>query len=454
MQPPFPFDTMLVFGFLSAMLLAGVFLRAKIGLFQRYLLPGCLIGGLIGLILVNTGIFGISTSILETFAYHFFNISFISVGLTGEGSANGQGKKGLERLKGPAWMALVQGMTFPLQAVVGGLVVLLFGLLGFELYPTFGFLAPLGFNEGAGQALSIGKVWAESGFQNGVTIGLTFAAIGFFFSFLIGIPLVNWGIRKGYSTFAPLKLPGDFMAGIVDKTKEKEPAGLLTFYSSNIDSMTFQAAMVGLVYLITYGLVKSLGSLLSPEEAKIIWGFFFFFGLFVALLVKFVMNRIGVGHVLDQGVQRRITGWSVDFLILSALAGIQIGVVWKYILPISLIAVLCGFFTLAVVLFLGRRLWSYNLERMAAILGTVTGTVPCGLLLLRILDPELKSPVIVELAVMNLFALPVIGFCTYMVNAPLLLGWSVGLTVLFFALIMGVSLALIKLLRMLGRPKF
>jgi ESS family glutamate:Na+ symporter len=212
--------------------------------------------------------------------------------------------------------------------------------------------------------------------------------------------------------------------------------------------------LVGLVYVITYGLVKWLGGFLPPEEAKIIWGFFFFFGLFIALLVRWMMERVGLGQVMDPGLQRRISGWSVDFLILSAMAGIQVAVVWKYILPISLMAFLSGLGTLAVVLYLGRRLWSYNLERMAAILGTVTGTVPCGLLLLRILDPGLKSPVVIDLAVMNLFAVPVIGACTYIVNAPLLWEWSVGLTVLVFVLITGVSFGLIKILGLLGKPKF
>lgn len=454
MKTLFPFETMLVFGFLSAMLLMGVFLRAKIGVFQRFLLPGCLIGGLIGLILMNIGIFDISSSILETFTYHFFNLSFISVGLTGEEPTSKHGPKGMERLKGPGWMALVQGITFPMQAVIGGLIILGLGYLGLELFPTFGFLAPLGFNEGAGQALSIGKVWADMGFQYGATIGLTFAAIGFFFSFLIGIPLVNWGIRRGYSAFTPKDLPRDFLIGIANKQQKKESAGGLTFFTANVDNMTFQAAAVGLVYAITYYLVKGLGSFLPPEEAKIIWGFFFFFGLFVALLVKFIMNRMGIEYLIDPGVQRRITGWSVDLLILSAIAGIQISVVWKFILPISLIALLCGLGTILVVLYLGRRLWSYNLERMAAILGTVTGTVPCGLLLLRILDPDLKSPVVIELAVMNLFALPIIGVCTYIVNAPLLWDWSVGLTVIIFALIMVVSFILIKIFGMLRRPKF
>ena len=61
-------------------------------------------------------------------------------------------------------MALVEGVTFPLQAVIGGLCVILFGLFGQELFYTFGFFVPLGFTEGPGQALSIGKVWEGFGF--------------------------------------------------------------------------------------------------------------------------------------------------------------------------------------------------------------------------------------------------------------------------------------------------
>ena len=83
-------------------------------------------------------------------------------------------------------MALTQSVIFPLQAIAGGAFVALFGLFGIKLFPTFGFLAPLGFEEGPGQALSIGKVWQGFGFEHATTIGLTFAAMGFFFSFFVG----------------------------------------------------------------------------------------------------------------------------------------------------------------------------------------------------------------------------------------------------------------------------
>jgi ESS family glutamate:Na+ symporter len=418
MQTPFPFETVIIFGWLACMLIIGIVLRAKIPLFQRYLLPSCLIGGIIGFIIINTRAIKVSVSDLETFAYHFFNVSFISLGLTG---GDRQGKKsilGKDLLRGSVWMALVQGSTFGLQAALSGLLVLIFGLVGLDLFPTFGFLVPLGFEEGPGQALSIGKVWEGLGFEHAATIGLTFASIGFGFAFFVGVPLVNRGIRKGLAGRAVTELSEDFVTGIVPEDMPKESAGRLTLHPGNVDSLAFQAALVGLVYLLTYSMVKFTAGLLAPDSAKIIWGFFFVFGLFVAILMRTAARFLGREYLIDPGIQRRITGWSVDFLIVSTVMAIQLPVVWKYILPISIISIVAGALTTVVVIYLGKRLLQYNLERTAAVYGAVTGTVSTGLLLLRIADPDFRTPVAIEIAIMNLFSIPIIGACLVLVNAP------------------------------------
>ena len=212
MSSPFPFEAMLVFSFLSALLVIGVVLRARVAVLQKFLFPSCLVGGVIGLIIIHTGLIPFDFSLLETFAYHFFNISFISVGLTRDNASGVPGKK--KTLRGSAWMALIQGLTFPMQAMLGGLFVIVFGWVGITLFPTFGFLVPLGFNEGPGQALSIGKTWEGLGFADAATIGLTFAAVGYFFAFFVGVPLVNRGIRRGTATFAPQELPRDFLTRV------------------------------------------------------------------------------------------------------------------------------------------------------------------------------------------------------------------------------------------------
>lgn len=448
MSTPFPFEAMLMFAFFSALLLAGVVLRAKVAFLQNYLFPSCLVGGVLGFGLIHIIPFGFDIDSIEAFAYHFFNISFISVGLTTDDVVKRQGDGKL--MRGPAWMALLQGLTFPMQAMLGGLLVILFGALGVGLFPTFGFLVPLGFNEGPGQALSIGTAWEGLGFSDASTIGLTFAAIGYFFAFFVGVPMVNRGIRLGHAATAPGELPRSFVTGLMPREGAKESAGRLTIHTGNAETLAFQAALVGVVYGLTYFLIIAMGRLLPPDAATILWGFFFLFGLVIAIAVKKAMAALGADHLADPGVQRRITGWSVDYLIVATVVAIQMHVVWAYIVPISVIALINGVATTALVVWFGRRLDAYPLERTAAIYGTVTGTVSCGLLLLRIVDPEFRTPVAFEIAVMNVFAVPVVGIGTVLVNGPLWWDWSIGFTVLVFAAIGTVCLVLLRLMKFWG----
>lgn len=454
MQSPFAFDGMIVFGWLSFMLLTGVLLRAKVPFLQRFLFPSCLVGGVFGLILTQSGVVQIDASILETYAYHFFNISFISVGLTSGKSNSTQPSRGREYLKGPTWMALVQGSCFGLQASLSGLLVIVFGLLGYQLFPTFGFLVPLGFEEGPGQALSVGKIWEGFGFTHAATIGLTFAAMGFFFSFFVGVPLVNWGIRKGFSAAGPQDLTKEVLTGIIPKGGKAESAGLLTLHAGNIDTLAFQTALVGLVYIISYGGIKYIGRLLPDDAAKILWGFFFIVGLVMAIFIRWLITRWGWGHLIDPGIQRRVTGWAVDFLIVSTVAAIQLIVIWQYILPIGVIGLVNGILTTLLVVYLGRRLSVYGLERTAAVYGAVTGTVSSGLLLLRIADPEFKTPVAIEIAIMNVLSIVPIGICLMLVNGPVWWNWGVGTTSLVFLGVMILCLALIRVFKYWGPPKY
>ena len=444
MQSPFPFDTLVLFGFLSTMLLCGVAMRARISGLQRFLFPSCLVGGTLGLLLMSSGILPIRADDIQTFAYHCFNLSFISVGLTQDEKIAVKGRTRTV-LRGSVWMALTQGVTFPLQALIGGVLVIAFGLGGMDLFPTFGFLAPLGFNEGPGQALSFGKVWQQVGFEHGATVGLTFAAMGYFFAFFIGVPLVNRGLRKRNATGGVKALAGDVRTGLLKSSAVRQPAGQLTTHSSNIDTLAYQCAVVGLVYLVTYGLVAGIVRLLPADAGAMLWGFFFFFGLAVALLVRKLMGIAGVAHLMDPGMQRRITGWSVDYLIVATVTGIQLAVVWAYWLPITAIGLTAGIVTTVVVLVLGRRLDNYRLERTVAIYGTVTGTVSCGLLLLRMVDPQLKSPATMEIALMNIMVLPFVGGCTILVNGPVWWQWSVAMTVGVFLAVMGLSLVLMRI---------
>ena len=159
------------------------------------------------------------------------------------------------------------------------------------------------------------------------------------------------------------------------------------------------------------------------------------------------MSPLQVDHIIDEGVQRRVTGWAVDFLIVATTMAIQLVVVREFIVPILITVALVTAATMAVIFYLGGRLRRNSLERTMAIFGTCTGTVSTGLLLLRIVDPEFRTGTALELGIMNIFSAPVILVSMLLINAPVLWGWSLGKTLLAFAGILAVALVGMIILR-------
>ncbi len=238
---PFPFEVILTFSFLSLCLFIGTILRGSLSFFQKYYIPSSLIGGFIGLLVffLIQNYFKNFVSYLdyrnfESFAYHIFNLSFISIGLS-------PSEKSQKFKEGALWMAFIQGVSFSTQAFLGGILTVLFNSLNVELHPTFGLLLPLGFNEGPGQALSIGKVWETFGFANAATIGLSFATFGYLICFLFGIPLANWGIQKGF--VKDIMISQESRKGFYKKNSFETIQNSKTFHISNIEPLAFQFAL-------------------------------------------------------------------------------------------------------------------------------------------------------------------------------------------------------------------
>ncbi|NOY68214.1 MAG: hypothetical protein GXP53_01790 [Deltaproteobacteria bacterium] len=453
METPFVFEPLLGFGAIGIFLVIGVILRAKFRFFQSFLVPSCLIGGTLGCILLNASIFDLHFSLFENFAYHFLNIAFISVGLTPGENENKKQGKGKQVLRGSLWMSFMKGITWPLQAIIGLGCVLLFNTFGKELFPTFGLLLPVGFNEGPGQALSIGKVYTEFGFEHAVTVGLTFAVIGYIFCFFLGMPLVKKGLSCGSAKYGKKSLPKDFLKGILPREKKDIVAGRLTLHTENIDNLAFQLGLVGLIYTLTYFLCFGITRIIPPTTGKVLWGFFFGIGMIMAVLFRWLLNRVGIAHLIDPGIQRRITGFGVDIMITATLMAINLGLVWKYIVPILIMSIPSGILTLLSILYFGRRMGFLNLEHTVVVYGMYTGQMSTGLLLLRMVDPEFKSPMLMELGIYPFIVFPFTAVCMVLATLPVSYGMSIGLAIGIYAAVMLLTLVLLKVMKLWGAPK-
>ena len=398
------------FGWLSVMLLIGVILRAKVGFFQKFLFPSAIIGGLLGFILKSAGLISISYETFTVFAIHMFTINFISIGLTGTEDAVAPEGTTMRKamLKGMIWMCSMMIFMFGLQAIIGYGVIAVTNTFLDELWIGMGWLVPSGFVQGPGQAVAISSVW-QNAFKvhDAITLGLTFAAAGFLVASLVGVPLANWGLRKGLATSKVKEIPNEVLIGLHDEGKEVS-AGSLRTHSGNIDGLTFNLAITMAVYFLTYFETLGLKAILPPTLKALAWGLMFMWGMMTAAIIRLILKQIGITKFMDNNIQRRITGVAVDFLIVATLMAVKITTIWTHFIPIVAIVLFASAGTFFFLLFYARRLGEYSLERMLAMFGTLTGTAASGLMLLRISDPDFKTPVAFEVGMQNVFALPLI----------------------------------------------
>ena len=148
------FENLILFGLLSLMLLIGTLLRAKVKLFQDYLVPASIIGGLIGFAIVSTGWlkigeWQITSSSFNWFLFHAFNISYISLLLTRP--RGNQENTSKEVVRGGMWQTLIWTISLPAQALIGGAVIWLYNLAtGNSLREFIGMIVTHGYTQGPG----------------------------------------------------------------------------------------------------------------------------------------------------------------------------------------------------------------------------------------------------------------------------------------------------------------
>ena len=187
-------------GIISIGLLIATWIRARVRFFQRYLIPNPILAGFILLPLYNFVFprLGLTSVNLGEMAYHLLSLSFVALSL----KAPPRKKPGKGRIFGTTLSVLNQ---FAVQGLIGLLLTFFFiKTIMPDLFPSFGYLLPLGFAQGPGQAYSIGESWKAFGVEGAGSIGLTFAAIGFILCSFGGVFIINYGIKRKW--IAPEKV--------------------------------------------------------------------------------------------------------------------------------------------------------------------------------------------------------------------------------------------------------
>ncbi len=384
-------------GLISFALLIATFLRAKVPFFQKYLIPNALTAGFILLPFYNylAPLLGMGRGGLENLVFHLLNLSFIAMSLK-EGSMKGSGK----RIFATAVSIVSQ---YTIQVFIGlGITALFIATLMPKLFINFGFFLALGFGLGPGQSFAIGKSWESAGFANAGNLGLIFAAMGYIWACIGGIYLINYGRRKGWidkKVVDVLNAKG-LRTGIFGRNETPPVGSLQRTDTEAIDSLTYNVVLVLGVYLLSFLLLKAVtwplgfaGSM-GKQLSESLWGISFIFAAMVGMFVKKLMKILSIDYTMDEGSLNRVAGASVDLMVTAAVATIAITVVAQYWLPLVAVGIVGGVITTVTCLWMTSRLFDKDQFGRAILLyGNMTGTLSSGLALLRVIDPEFKTPV-------------------------------------------------------------
>lgn len=411
----------------------GMALRRWVPYFRANMVPAFVLGGFLGAIAMNAGLSGaldgVDYSLFATLTAQLFTLSFISIGLTPPppgASADSSVRRTL--LRGAWAMGLTWVLVFGLQALIGLGAVAATGRFG-GMDPVYGFMIPFAFAQGPGQAVTFAGIFEQQGWPDAVNVGLAFSAAGFAAAFLVGVPLAKRGMNRRITSHS-IALSDSVEKGYFDKHERTEPMGTETTFSGSIDTMTFHMALMGIAYLIAV-LLSWVFAFIPGFIGQTISGMLFMLGLFGAYIVRFALGRLGLTHLVDRQMQAKITGFTTDFVVVASFMAVQGAVVRAWIVPIAVTVLVVTAVTTVVVIVIGQRYGSdHDFERTLGMFGTLTGTTPTGLALVRIVDPRMRTTTFAEMGLMNLpelFYLPAMLTISAAFAAQISLPGAVGI---------------------------
>ena len=394
---------MMAFGWASIMLCIGLFLRAKVPFLRNMLVPASVIAGVLGIVFVNVlGLlkvdYGTDANMFTNIVNNLFTVSFISISLTS--APRGEGNTAKNILKGTVGLGIVWSLLYALTPIIGALVVMLLGK-SFEMDGIYGMLVQFAFCQGPGQSAAYGALFEQFGWANASTVAIAFSAIGFIVAFLVGIPAAKLGVKRGIAKNCG-KINDTILKGYLRKEEQTEVMVKDTTCNSNIETLAFHFAIIGLCYVLAVGISKVL-SLIPGFLGTSMGGMMFMNGMYAAYIVKWLLKKLKLDFLLENTLQSKITGWTADYLVVCAFMAVSVSIISKWLIPIIVVALVITAVTFVVCFYFGRRFGGSNdFERTLGLSGTCTGTVPSGIALVRIVDPNFHTSTSVELGACNL----------------------------------------------------
>ncbi len=414
---------------LISLLIANL-LKRVIRPLQASLIPASVLGGLIllifatlyrvitGDVMFESNFFGGNgLSNLEIITYHCLALGFIATTFK-----SNQGKLGKKRLSEIFNTGVTTVSTYLIQGILGLGITVIAAMIIPGFFNAAGILLPFGYGQGTGQALNYGGIFEnDNGFIGGKSFGLSIAALGFLSASIGGVIYLNILKKRGK---IDITIGGDKAARTETFQGENEIP-----WQESLDKITIQIALVAVAYLAAFLMMTGLGALL-PGMRSVIFGFNFLIGVLCAALFKLIIGALRKKNVIKKDyinnfLMTRVSNFFFDVMVVAGIAAIRLRVLADYWVVILILAVVGLVITFLYNHFVAKKLFpAYSQEQFLMMYGMLTGTASTGIILLREIDGEFKTPAADNMVYQNfpaiVFGFPMMLLATMAPRQPIL----------------------------------
>ena len=160
------------------------------------------------------------------------------------------------------------------------------------------------------------------------------------------------------------------LKGYLSKEEQKEYMVKDTTCNSNIETLAFHFALIGVCYVLAVGVAKVL-SYIPGFLGTSMSSMMFMNGMYAAYIVKWIMKKLHLDFLQENTLQSKITGWTADYLVVCAFMAVSLSIIKDWIGVIFFVAIVITVVTFIVCFHFGQRFGGSNdFERTLGLFGT------------------------------------------------------------------------------------